>query len=268
MKNCALNRDDEKENSNRNLSIENLEEEKYPTCVSERGTFMAKFPYYRTLKHPYALSSPDSHGHLEPTKVRFPQFSVAAVPYFWMRKENGLLKDDFFDLGFNTEMEPVLDWQKDKKKVQDGWVQEAKNQKVLLNCFLEHFEPNNSLVFLYAKQVPFVEDSGRVLVGVGRIKKIEESDLYKGSNKKFAAAYWESMVHHSIRDDFKDGFLLPYHEALEYQKEHPDFDQASWPLLLQLIKPLNFLMVLNMCQMIQRLEFCWSFQNPCKKVKN
>jgi len=32
------------------------------------------------------------------------------------------------------------------------------------------------------------------------------------------------MIMHSIRPDGKAGFLLPYHPAIEYQKEHPEFD--------------------------------------------
>jgi hypothetical protein len=35
------------------------------------------------------------------------------------------------------------------------------------------------------------------------------------------------MIQHSIRPGFKDGFLLPYHDALEYEKEHPDFDPGE-----------------------------------------
>jgi hypothetical protein len=34
------------------------------------------------------------------------------------------------------------------------------------------------------------------------------------------------MVLHSIRPDCTDGFILPYHLALEYQIEHPDFDPS------------------------------------------
>ena len=83
-----------------------------------------------------------------------------------------------------------------------------------------------SLVFFYAKQVPFVETSGRVVVGVGRLKQIIPSDKYEGSSKKFSAAYWEHMILHSIRPSFDDGFLLPYQEALVYQKDHTAFDPS------------------------------------------
>ncbi len=35
------------------------------------------------------------------------------------------------------------------------------------------------------------------------------------------------MVRHSIRPDFKNGFLLPYHAALAKAADDPDFDPAS-----------------------------------------
>ena len=38
---------------------------------------------------------------------------------------------------------------------------------------------------------------------------------------------WERMVGHSIRPDFADGFLLPYHEALERSQDGEAFDPAA-----------------------------------------
>ena len=32
------------------------------------------------------------------------------------------------------------------------------------------------------------------------------------------------MIGHSIRDNRKDGFLLPYREMMEYAEVHPEFD--------------------------------------------
>ncbi len=240
LKNCALNRDDEKEKRHAGESLENLDEQNYPVCVGERATFMAPFSYYKTLKHPYIKSSPTTHGQLRPTSVRFPQYSAAAIPYLWMLKGNAEEKSELFDLGFRAEMEPELDWQKGKKDTKDNWIQESSNQKAMLNCFFEHLDPDSSLIFFYAKQVPFVEESGRVLMGIGRIKDIKESELYDGSNKKFSAAYWEHMVHHSIREDFKDGFLLPYHDAIQFQKDHPNFDPVELAVITPADKILEF----------------------------
>ena len=224
LKNCALNRDDENEQAHAGQLLKDLDEDNYPVCIGERATFMAPFAIHKTLSHPYAESSPTTHGHLKPTRIQFPAYSAAAVPYHWMLKENAKDKTALFDLNFDEQREPKLDWAENGG---DHWVQEINNQKALLNCFFEHFQEETSLVFFYAKQVPFVEESGRVLVGAGKINKIIPSEAYEGSNSWFGAAYWEHMVLHSIRKDGKNGFVLPYHAALKYQTEHPEFDVAE-----------------------------------------
>lgn len=237
LKNCALNRDDEQEDSVKGQLLKDLDENQFPVCVGERATFMANFNFYKTLKHPYAESSPNTHGHLKPTRVQFPAFSAAAVPYHWMLKENAKEKAAAFDLHFDENKEPELDWAANGN---DNWVQEITNQKALLNCFFEHLEAETSLVFFYAKQTPFVEENGRVLVGVGKINKIIASEAYEGSNNRFGAAYWEHMIMHSIRKDGKNGFLLPYHEALAYQEENPDFDVAELAVIVPHDKRFEF----------------------------
>ncbi|MBR9920305.1 MAG: AAA family ATPase [Bacteroidetes bacterium] len=235
LKNCALNRDDDKEMRHRGESIETLQEENFPTCVRERGTFMAPFEFTRTLSHPYAKSSPDTHGHLKPTKVHYRPYTTDSVPYAWMTKEGAKEKTKLYDLDFDMDREPTLGWN-------DNWVQEYSNQKALLDCFYEHIEPETSLVFFYAKQVPFVEESGRVLIGVGRVKSIKESGKYEGSNSKLSCAYWEQMITHSIRPNPKnlDGFLLPYHEAIKYTEKDSDFDPAEIAVLAPADKRMEF----------------------------
>lgn len=237
LKNCALNRNDEQEIQLAGQSLDNLKESQFPVCIGERGTFMAPFSIQRTLHHPYVESSPSTHGHLKNTRITQPSFSAAAVPYHWMLKENAKGKAHQFDLNFDDTREPTLDWSSNGN---DNWVQEINNQKALLNCFFEHLQAETSLIFFYAKQVPFVEDSGRVLAGVGKIKKIIPSEPYKGSNNRFGAAYWEHMVLHSIRPNNKEGFLLPYHDAVEYQNEHPDFNIADLTVIVPNDKRFEF----------------------------
>lgn len=237
LKNCALNRNDEQEQSLAGKLLSDLSEEQYPVCIGERATFMAPFGIHKTLNHPYALSSPNTHGHLKPTRVQFPAFGAAAVPYHWMLKENAKEKTALYDLNYDEAKEPQLDWATNGG---DHWVQEIGNQKALLNCFFEHLQEDTSLVFFYAKQVPFVEESGRVLAGVGKINKIIPSEAYEGSNNRFGAAYWEHMILHTIRKDGKNGFLLPYHAAIEYQAEDPTFDVAELAVVVPNDKRFEF----------------------------
>ncbi len=220
LKNCAQNRNDDQEERLSNESIKNLTEDQYPPCVGERATFMAPFTFQKTLSHPYSKNS-KSHQLLKPTKVSFPAFSAAAVPYHWMLKENIEAKTEQYNLDYDPAREPKLDW---AGQGEDSWLQEYHNQKASLNCFFEHLKPESSLIFFYAKEVPFVESPGRVLVGIGKINEIRPSGKYDGSDNEFSAAYWEHMVFHSIRDNAENGFLLPYHDALRFQLENPEFN--------------------------------------------
>lgn len=226
LKNCALNRDDKMEDANASKSISDLEQNELPVCIGERATFMAPFSFTKNLHHPYIDIYPKSHGQLKETPLRFPAFSANSVPYRWMSKRSNEMFIQGFDLNYDETREPDLINKWTSAKETSKWVQHSDNQKAMLNGFYEHFENHSSLVFFYAKQVPFVEESGRVLVGVGRINEIIACENYKGSNNTFSAAYWEHMVLHSIRPDCSDGFLLPYHAALEYQLENTNFDPS------------------------------------------
>ncbi|WP_309007795.1 AAA family ATPase [Pelagicoccus sp. SDUM812005] len=112
-----------------------------------------------------------------------------------------------------------------------GWVQDYRNHHAILDCFWKHIQPKESLVFFYAKQVPLAEDTGRrVIVGVGRVNAIKglTEYNYKGDpSGKIRSLLWERMVVHSIRPNQFDGFLLPYHEALEKCDEGRNFDPAE-----------------------------------------
>jgi ATP-dependent exoDNAse (exonuclease V) alpha subunit len=131
-----------------------------------------------------------------------------------------------YALDVQAEREPKL-------KFKTQWIQERDNQKALLDCFSEHVKPEESLVFFYAKHVPFVEDpeGRRIIIGVGRVKHVSPCLEYKYSSKdlkgKLRSMLWELNVQHSIRPDFKDGFILPYHAAIDHAAENPDFDPAE-----------------------------------------
>ncbi len=214
-------------------SMKMMAPEVLPPCVKERGTFMAPFALDRFHEHPYANTSPDTHAHFKPTRLHYPAYGAAALPFRWMMKpvvfgdektgEPGLV-DEFPLSDVDETHEPEL-------KFNTHWIQDHRNHRALLDCFWNHVKPEESLVFFYAKQVPLVEDTGRrVLVGVGRVLKVgplTEYD-YDGSTKgRIRSMLWERMVVHSIRPEFKDGFLLPYHEALAKSDDGRAFDPAE-----------------------------------------
>ena len=226
LKRIAENRDDEAEEAVAGKSIRNLPQAKWPSCIVERAAFMAPFEYVREANHPYAQGSDTAHGHFKRTPLRHPAYSAPTVPYAWMLREAlGDLGEEH-NLDVQDEREPNLGFK-------TPWLQERLNQKTLLDCFAGHLKPERSLCFFYAKQVPFVDASprDRILIGVGRVRHISDAQEYNYTTKnldgKLRGMLWERMIQHSIRPDFKDGFLLPYHAAIRKAAEDPEFDPAE-----------------------------------------
>jgi hypothetical protein len=219
----------------RGQSLQDMDPARFPPCVKERGTFMAPFPLDRFHEHPYVKASQETHVHFKPTRLHYPAYAAAGLPFRWMMKpavfgdeergERGLIES--FPLeGVDPSFEDNLGL-----KFKTHWVQDHRNHRALLECFWGHVQPEESLVFFYAKQVPLVEDTGRrVLVGAGRVLKLGALTEYEydGSPQgKIRSLLWERMVIHSVRPGFKDGFLLPYQEALAKSDEGRAFDPAE-----------------------------------------
>ena len=238
LKSIADAKNEEAEELIHGRSIKELIEEgvKLPPCVSERATFMADFAFDHTKQHPYAKNNSGTHGHFRPTFIRNPAFSAAAIPFLWLmrgevfgdRKKKIVGKVERYPIeGVTEEFEPT----EEELGFKTNWVQDRRNHVALLECFWNHVKPIESLVFFYAKQVPLSEDTGRrVLVGVGRVKKLSDFTEYTydgDPGDKLRSMLWECMVSHSIRPDFNDGFLLPYHKALEESDDGRAFDPAE-----------------------------------------
>ncbi len=226
LKRIGQNRNDATEQSVAGESLEDLPEEQWPCCVPERMAFMAPFEYTRTANHPYKQTSEDTHGHFAPTPLRHLPYSAPAVPFAWMLRESMESLGEEHALDVQAEREPKLGFKTD-------WIQDYANQRALLDCFADHLKPEQSLCFFYAKQMPFVEDTGarRILIGVGRLVHVAPCVEYNYSVKdlkgKLRSVLWERIIQHSIRPDFKDGFLLPYHAAIERAAIEPTFDPAE-----------------------------------------
>ena len=223
LKNIAINKDDKFEESHSSLSIEDLDQKDWPACVSERGMFMVPFEYTRMIKHPYANSSRDSHGnlthgHFKKTPFYNSPYSAPAIPFRWMLKNK--FKDykfqDQFGLRLDENIEPKLSFY-------SPWIQAKENQLELLNSFFNHIKEEESLCFFYTKNVPFIDEPGRFIIGVGRVKKIFDQVEYEYSKDGLIKGMiWDRAIKHTIRPDFEDGFILPYHEAIKFAEEFPE----------------------------------------------
>lgn len=227
LRRIAEGRNDVAEEKIKGQLLSKLPEKQWPCCIGERISFLAPFELSRTINHPYNRGPDTAHGHFDDTTLRLPPFSAPAIPFRWVLRDNMSALGEEHALDVQEEREPDLgDFGR-------TWVQNRENQKALLDCFAAHLRPEMSLCFFYAKQVPFVEDAGgaRILIGAGRILHVTPAQEYRYNTQaltgKLRSMMWELMIQHSIRPGFKDGFVFPYHAALEKAAEEPDFDPAE-----------------------------------------
>ena len=211
--------------------FDQLADSNLPPCIGERVSFMAPFSLTRAMRHPYANSNPETHGHFLPTSFEQPAFSAACVPFRWMlrgevegdAKRNEIGLAERLKLGWIPDREPDL-------KFDTAWVQERDNQLVLLDTFFGAIRPKESLCFFYAKRTPLSEQSRRVIVGVGRVLSVGQPTEYAYNVKSppVRCMLWERNVGHSIRPGYMDGFLFPYQEALSLARDAEGLDPEEF----------------------------------------
>jgi energy-coupling factor transporter ATP-binding protein EcfA2 len=201
------------------ISLLNISPSNWPCCVNERMAFMAPFDLNVLKKHALARNSKPPYGHFKPTLQRNPPYSLGIVPFRWMMREN--LRAIGADYDLTIQPEPELGYK-------SNWVTGVGNQKTVLGAFTDHLRTQHSICLIYAKNVPFYEDSGRILVGVGRVTHIGELTQYNHDGSGMDGYIWERPVQHSIRPSGEDGFLMPYHELLVLQEKDSSLDMARY----------------------------------------
>ena len=138
-------------------------------------------------------------------------------------QDNGniLRLSEMYNIDYDESREPNLGFP-------TNWVQDAANQRAIFERFYQNVAAHKSLVIPYAKQVPFIEDAKRVVMGIGFVENLVSPPEHNHTDAgELRSILWETMVGHTIRDDRKNGFLLPYREMMVYAEEHPDFDMRS-----------------------------------------
>ena len=219
LKNIMENRDDAFECSICGQCM--VEREEKLPCISEGGAFMSDQEFHKDTIHPYKQNNPGTHGHFLPTEVIYPPYSFPARPFAWLMHPNIDELAPTYGIKYDPGREPVLGFN-------STWVQEAENHKAIFDYFYQDVIPDESLCIAYAKQVPFVEDNRRVVIGIGHVKRIVPAVEHKHTDAgSLRSMIWETMVCHSIREDHKDGFVIPYQQMMEYAQDHPDFDMSS-----------------------------------------
>lgn len=219
LKNISENRDDAFEESICGQCMEHYEEQL--PCIGENAAFMSDKEFVCTTIHPYKERNPKTHGHFLPTELVYPPYSFSAKPFAWMMLKNIDKKAEEFGIDYDPNREPDLGFD-------TSWIQDARNHRAIFDVFYRDIVPDKSLVIAYAKQVPFVDDPRRVIIGMGHVKRVVPAVEHEHTDANpLRSMTWETHICHSIRPDHKDGFVIPYQEMMEYAKEHPGFDMSS-----------------------------------------
>lgn len=190
-------------------------------CLSEGVAFMASRAFVKISTHPYVKYKYPEYQFFQPTEDVFPPYSLCARPFAWLLKENMHELNKLYHLEIDEEAENA--WPRGK-----SWIQLCDSQESIFNYFYQDIIPDKSLCIVYAKQVPFIEDNGRVILGVGHVKNVSPLMEHKVKEESEIHSYlWERHISHSIREDHQDGFLIPYEKVLMYAETHPEFDPSS-----------------------------------------
>jgi hypothetical protein len=219
--NIASTRDLEFEETNKGKSYEEVGPVKMQNWITENAAFMSDTKLEIKMNHPYKRGN-DKFKHFEETPFEVEPYSFLLRPFSWTLKRNAMEKYKYYNFYFDLEKtERMLDWS-------SAWVSHGESQKGIFDYFFSGIRPHQSLIFPYYKQVPFIEDNRRVIAGIGNIISPVEIREYDSDGSSDEKNYiWETNAAHSIRDDGKNGFLMPYHEISKYEKEHENFDVAS-----------------------------------------
>ena len=214
--------------------ISDIPDEEVPPCFAERVNFLSPKPQRRLARHAYAKTS-EHHKHISSTPFTHPAFSAAATPFGWLLKDRAWGEEwrkgkidnhsiaERYGINSRPDYEPEEpDWLNARP-----WIQGHANQKALLDAFFGALRPKQSLVFVYAKRTPLIDDDQWMIVGVGRITSVgelQEWDYDPPKNAPIRSYLWERSVCHGIRPSGGDGVLLPYHDLLSRCEKDPDID--------------------------------------------
>lgn len=205
-----------------NSNFHDLKSDQVPPCLEEKGTFLSKHEYVRPTVHAWSKINPLFSEFL-PGSYHHKPYSFNAVPFLWMMKDTKTHESEkalTYELNYDPNKEKSVEIGFDN----NIWVQHPENQKELLESFFGCLKPKKSLVFFYCKHTPLSEPNERVIVGVARIQSVGDINHYQypdGYNGH-RSYVWDRCIRHTLRDDENDGFLMPYHNVLEYIKQSND----------------------------------------------
>lgn len=165
LKNIALARSDLKREQCQQYASDEVSTNAtfVPPCLTESGMFMSEHRTADIRNHPYVY---DSHyNHIVPTQVVAEPHSFLATPYKWtLRDDSKESPNACFYTQFDESIEIRVG--------SNSWVSSGINQKHIFEYFYKNVVPSESVIVAYAKAVPFIESSGRILIGLGCVESV------------------------------------------------------------------------------------------------
>jgi hypothetical protein len=214
LKNVKENKDSVAEQAVSGLAWTEIDH--LPPCVNERAGFMRSRAFTQERTHNYAWNPKGAHAHFAPTVQRMPPYSFEVTPFRWVM----IHEHDRYSNPWGIRVDEALEERARGLMPfnEDTWIQDHRNQAALLDSFFSALRPRQSLVLIYAKDIPLVEErepGERYLIGAGFVESVDPAVEWAYSKEgPLRSIMWERGVAHSIRPTFKDGFLLPYQRLL------------------------------------------------------
>ena len=223
LKRTAENRDDPYEIAHQGEGFDDIP--KMPPCLAERGAFLSPFPLNLRTQLAYSKQEDGPHGHILATEISVPAYGGVLTPYRWMLREFAFPLAEERGLGVLESQEPQ-EGEAPDSIVDTAWVQNADNQRELLEGFRKEIGEQASLVFFYAKQTPLSEAGTRQIVAVAKLENLGKVDEYPyaggDADGRIRSMIWERPFQHSLRPvpeekggGWAGGVVLPYHELVE-----------------------------------------------------
>ena len=206
LKSIRKERNDALEDRLSGRSWQSLRRAEMPPCATESGGFMNEREWIRTFEHPFQNVLPATHGSLRQTSVRVEPYTAFAVPFRWLLRDTQQWIDASLPEPLPPDQSPPF---------RTPWVFSHTRQDEICKRFFRRLTPERSLVFFYcgAQGHPLGDSLSRLIVGAGRIQAIGPQGYYESASE-IAYPFWDRKIHHTIRPDGEDGFLLPYHDYL------------------------------------------------------
>jgi hypothetical protein len=192
-------------------------------CLKENIAFLSDKNYTFYAEYPYSTYT--ELTHIVPTQVKICPNSLISRPFRWLRTDDTPATSII--IGYSKKQEEEFKASHKNKQnnaIKKTWINEPLNQKAVIEYYYDGLS-EKSLLVPYLKNIPFTDDSRRIILGVGFVKKVHDNQYYNSSDKNITdmPVLWDKVIEHDIMNN---GFLIPYKELYDYwiKNAQPDID--------------------------------------------